>query len=102
VRRQLEETIRNAQEGFEESGLLSSGKRMRAEGKADIEGQEQLGSIERGTGLKVGESQKRQQRTLEDLASGQKTYQRKWEAERETALTTDVEEQRRQANEKRE
>lgn len=102
LRRDLEETIRGTQEAADDSGLLFSGRRLRQEGKAAVETEEDLATSLKGTDVQKAESLKRQGRNLEDLLSQEQTFKRRQQAEQETSLQTDVEEQKREQQQQRE
>lgn len=102
IRRNIDETIKSSEEGFAGSGLLASGARQRTTGMQNIEGGENLSDFLRKQQLAGTESTLRKNRTLEDLASTEATGLRQSRAAQETALTTDVEQQRKEAQQKRE
>lgn len=94
--RKLSDAIESTREGFAGAGLYFSGARQRQEGRATQEVQEDTTDFMRGQGLKEQESQLRQQRLGEDLASQEATYRRNQTAERETATLNDIEKQRQE------
>lgn len=102
MKQDVEETIRNTEDGYASSGLLSSGARERATGVTQTRGTEDLSTYMRGQELRRQDSLNRQSRTMEDLAAGQQTYERKLGAEKATALTTDIEKQRQESLARRE
>lgn len=102
IRRTLEDTIQSTQNAADDSGLLFSGKSLREEGKQAVQGEEDLSTALRQAELQQRQSKLREQRTLEDLASSEATYRRRQTAEQETALTTDVEQQKKEAQQQRE
>lgn len=102
LKQDIDETIRTTQEGFASSGLLNSGARERATGVQATKGEEDLGSYLRGQQYTRDQSINRQARNLEDIYAGEQTYTRKLGAEKATSLTTDVEQQRKEALARRE
>lgn len=102
IRRNIDETIKSSEEGYAGSGLLASGARERTTGIQGIEGGENLNDFMRKQTAARNEAATNKSRALEDLATREATGIRQSKAAQETALTTDVEEQRREANQKRE
>jgi uncharacterized protein with von Willebrand factor type A (vWA) domain len=102
IRANVEETIRSSEEGFAGSGLLSSGARERTTGMQEIQGEENLSDFMRKqTGART-ESQIRESRNLEDIATKEATGIRTSQAAKETALSTDVLGQKTESAQKRE
>lgn len=102
LRRDLNETIKMTQEAADDAGLLFSGKRLRNEGKAQVDTEQDLATTLKGTELQKAQSLTRQTRGLEDLLSGEQTFRRRQTAEQETALQTDVSQQKTEAQQQRE
>jgi hypothetical protein len=102
LRRNIDETIRNTEEGFSGAGLLFSGARERETGMQRVEGEETLGSYLTGQDSQRQASLNRQSRTVEDLAAGEATTRRRATAERETQLQTDVQQQKTEEQKRRE
>jgi hypothetical protein len=102
IRRNVEETIKSSEEGFAGSGLLTSGARERTTGVEKIEGDENLGDFMRKQEGARNESQIREGRTLQDIGTKEATGIRTSTAAKDTAITTDVLDQQKEANQKRE
>jgi hypothetical protein len=102
AKRNLEETLRASREGFAGAGLFQSGRRTREEGLARIEEGESTGDFLRSQRLRGEESGLRQTRMGEDIDLKRKREERLLGARRETALRTDIETQRGEAQQQRE
>lgn len=100
--RQISQALESSREGFAGAGLFFGGRRKRAEGQIGIEGQEELATGLRKADVAGRESLLRQRRGLEDIGLQKKRGLRLQTAGRETALRTDVEQQRREAQQQRE
>lgn len=97
IRKNIEETIRNTQEGKASAGLLFSGATERDTGKVAVEGEQNLQDTQRQYDQKASDLGTDTKYRLDELAAGQNTFQRKLNAEKDTSLTTDVEQQRQDA-----
>lgn len=102
LRKNLEETIKTSEEGYAGAGLLFSGARERTTGIQETEGTQDIENLDRQSAIQKNQSLTRESRTLEDLAGTEATGLRESGAARETALTTDVEGQRKESLQKRE
>lgn len=91
-KRDLEEAIKASEEGFAGAGLYESGARLRETGLQEIGGAERRKEREARLGYGVGALGRRE----EEIGAGERTYRRRAGAEEETALLTDIEQQRRQ------
>jgi len=91
-KRDLEEAIKASEEGYAGAGLYESGARMRETGLQEIGGAEQRRERE----ARLGYGEAALGRREEEIGAGEETYRRRARAEKETTLTTDIEQQRRQ------
>lgn len=100
--RDLNDAIQASNEGYAGAGLFFSGQRTRREGQIGIKGNEAISDIQTEGQRKIDESQTRQGRLLEDLASSEATGRRKLAADKETAILGDIEGQRKEQLQQRE
>jgi len=101
TRRQIDEALEASKEGFAGAGLFFGGERLKREGRTQVSGEEEIGDFVRGQDLRQQESQLRQDRTFEDIASREKTTRRTLGAARETDILTDVSGQRAEEEKRR-
>jgi hypothetical protein len=102
LKQNIEETIRNTQEGYANNGLLSSGTQERATGKAEVSGDNSLSGL-----LQNSDSQKKAITSNATDANATidanlATYQRKLNAEKDTTLTNDVLQQKQESLQRKE
>ena len=97
----IDDALRASGEGFAGQGLFFGGRRLRAEGRIGVEGEERIGDFLRGQELKEEESRLRQQRLGEDIDLRRQTFERRLGAERETATLGDIAKQREEAQRRR-
>lgn len=98
----LDRAIRSSENGYAAGNTFFSGERLRASGEntADTAFNNQGLDINRNNAALSAETN--QNRTLEDLASGQQIFNRNLKAAEETALTSDVNQQKKDALQARE
>jgi hypothetical protein len=92
-----QEAIRQSEEGAAGAGLFFSGQRQRQTNLQDIAGNQAQEGIQTGLERNIGDVTRTNTRTQEDLALQQSRQKRLTEAERTTALSTDVANQQREA-----
>ena len=91
-KRNLDEAIKQSEEGFAGQGLYFSGANERSTGMKQIAGQERAQTRE----LQLGEQMAGLGRQESALQTGEATQRRRWGAERQTAIETDLAQQKRQ------
>ncbi|CAN8139776.1 hypothetical protein THIOSC15_1840009 [uncultured Thiomicrorhabdus sp.] len=96
-----QEAIRSSEEGFAGAGLFFSGQRARTTGVNEVAGIQTQGDIQTALGRDVMGQKRANARTQEDIALQQARTQRLTEAERTTALETDVSGQKKESAYKR-
>jgi hypothetical protein len=101
AKREIDSAIESSGEGFAGAGLYFSGKRLRKEGEIGITGEENIRDYTRQQGLRMDESNLRQQRTMEDTGLAEQTYKRNWTADRETALRQNMLQQKQEEAQRR-
>lgn len=94
VRRNVQDAIDTAKEGFAGSGLYASGQRIRREGKISNEGNQQIDVANENYRRGLASSQRELGRNLQDINLGQNTFERRLGSEKETNILTDIEKQR--------
>lgn len=90
TRQQIDDALASSEEGFSGAGLFFSGRRERAGGRIGVEGEETLERGLRRSEKQMGQSFLRESRDLEDIASAEQRQRRLIDAERKTAIETDV------------
>lgn len=101
AKREIDSALESSREGFAGAGLYFSGKRVRKEGEIGIKGEENIRDYTRQQDLRMEESGLREKRLGEDLALGESTYKRNWTADRESALRTNMLQQKQEENQRR-
>jgi hypothetical protein len=97
-----QEAIRASEEGNAGAGLFFSGKRARETGIQEVGGLQKQQDITTNLERGIGSAQRTNTRTAEDLALQEARTTRLTEAERTTALETDIANQKKEAQIKRE
>ena len=97
IRRKLSQALEASKEGFAGANLFFSGRRLREGGEMKVESADQMADIDREKRLGIEDTQLKRRRLLEDLGLRERTFNRQLGAEKETALTTDVERQKKDA-----
>ena len=92
-----QEAIRQSEEGAAGAGLFFSGQRQRQSNLQDIQGTQALEAIDTRKNRGIDTANRMNLRTQEDLALQEARTKRLTEAERTTALETDVAGQKREA-----
>ena len=92
-----QEAIRGSEEGFAGAGLFFSGRRERATGMEEVGGLQSQEDIGTTLGRGVESAKRLSSRTLEDLALREAREKRLSEAERTTALETDISGRKKEA-----
>ncbi len=92
-----QEAIRSSEEGYAGAGLFFSGKRERATGLEEVQGAQTQEGIQTELGRNLATQSRLNTRTQEDLALQQARTKRLTEAERTTALETDIAKQKKEA-----
>jgi hypothetical protein len=102
IKQNLDETIRDTQEGYANTGLLSSGTQERATGKAEVQGDNTLSSFIQGQDSKQQQIASTAKNANDNTDAQLSTYQRRLNAERETSLTNDVNQQKQESEQRHE
>lgn len=92
-----QEAIRSSEEGFAGSGLFFSGKRQRQTGLQEVSGLQTQEGIQTNLERSVASSTRSNTRLQEDLALQKARQERLTEAERTTALETDIAKQKKES-----
>src|SRR3990167_906793 len=92
-----QEAIRSSEEGFAGAGLFFSGRRARATGMEDVQGGQVQEDIQTNLDRGVSGVTRGNTRVQEDLALQEARTKRLTEAERTTALETEISKQKRES-----
>src|SRR3990167_2189927 len=96
TKRQLDQAVKASEEGFAGAGLFFSGDRLRKTGEMGVEAGAQQRTFLRGQQYSGDTAQIAKERSLADLMATETTGRRQQTATRETALQTDVEQQKKE------
>lgn len=98
----LDRAVRASEEGFAGDNVFFSGERLAATGEQRVDTQYKLDDFVQGANSQIEGSKIRQTRRIQDLEADSRTFQRRLNAERETSLITDVNQQKSDKLRKRE